>query len=268
MRPRRTHVAASLAISAMVIAAFGALAIGPASAKRERADLKFKKTTPNVIVGKLKTNVRSCRANRKVVVKFEPASARTAARKTKLGTAKTNKKGKWRLRGSFSDGKYTAIAKPKKIKRRALPPGRKEEELEEEEAEDADEDEANFARTGPRCTRTRTRTRTKFTDRPGIEPSKTVGPFSGPLFPCNPGFFIDVYIDEDAEDASHMILDNEPCPPTTTVQVERFDAGTKPPGTPAGETRWEDNQTYRLTFSSTTTADALPFRIKVSWQTP
>ena len=272
MRPARILVAVGL-----VIAAFAALVIGPASGKKERAALTITKIEPNVLAGKLKTNIDACLVKRTVVVKFKPLSTpRSVARKIKLGTAKTNKKGKWKLKGSFSAGNYTASLKPKTIRARALPPGRREEELEEEEADDADEDEANFARTKRktrRCTRTRTSSKRAAVtpdDDGSSSGEKIVGPFSGPLFPCDPGFFIDVYIDADAQaPINRMILDNDPpCPPFTTIEDETFEAGVKPPGNTDLQERWKTHKTHRVTISSTASADADPFRIKVTWETP
>lgn len=94
--------------------------------------------------------------------------------------------------------------------------------------------------------------------------SKTVGPFSG-LPDCQSGFFIDIYIDADAQEPiEHRILDNDPPCENATVKVFKFDAGVEPPDTPEGETRWQSRKTYRVAIAGDP-GPPKPFRIAVTW---
>ena len=160
MKPARILIAAGLAL-----AAFAALSIGPASAgkgKDSNVNISEKKITPTQLTAIVKSKRQVCEVKRKVVFKYKPPTFRAdsaqSVQKIKLGTAKTNKKGKAKLSGNFSIGTYFVTLKPKKLKNRGLLTARKEEELEEEEADDDAEDEANIANTHRSCDGDDTRT--------------------------------------------------------------------------------------------------------------
>lgn len=148
----------TLAIAMLALAAMAAALMGVAQAKKERASVKITTIKPELVAGKLTTNIGACKKNRKVVLKYQPpGTGASAAAFTKLGTAKTNKRGKWKRPGSYFVGTYKAIVKPKTIKRRALA-GRKEHGVSEEEAEEEDElDDVDAAGKKITCTGTRTR---------------------------------------------------------------------------------------------------------------
>jgi len=142
--------AARILIAVVLVAgAFTAIAAGPATGKTFKSTVKIKKVEPNVVSGIVKSKKSSCKRKRTVVVKYLPPGVGSAVgaqtvKKMKLGKDKTNKKGKWKLKGNFFIGQYFAILKAKKLKGSAALLARKEEEVEEEEA-DEDEDEANIA---------------------------------------------------------------------------------------------------------------------------
>ena len=84
---------------------------------------------------------------------------------------------------------------------------------------------------------------------------------------CDPGFFVDVYIPADAvEPFGHRFVGDPPCK-NATVVVEKFSAGTEPPGTPDSVTEWQDHATYRLRISGDAGIPRL-FEVEVTWEYP
>ncbi|MGI9557638.1 MAG: hypothetical protein ACR2N5_06825, partial [Solirubrobacterales bacterium] len=100
MKPARILFAALL-----VAGAFTAIAVGPASGKTINSTVKIKNVKPSAVSGIVKSKKKSCLRKRTVVVKYLPPGAPSAVgaqtiKKMKLGKDKTNKKGKWKLKGS------------------------------------------------------------------------------------------------------------------------------------------------------------------------
>lgn len=132
MRAAKTLVAAMLAMTALA-----AVLIGSAQGHTERSKVKIKKIEPEIVKGVVKSNLKACLAKRKVVLKYEPPGPPAPkARLEKIGKAKTNKKGKWKIRDDFFVGHYKAVLKPKKLRGRGAHARREEELIEDEEMEE------------------------------------------------------------------------------------------------------------------------------------
>lgn len=100
---------------------------------------------------------------------------------------------------------------------------------------------------------------------PGRKKSKTVK--FEPAFDCDPGFFVDIYIPSDAvEPIGHRFVGDPPCK-NPKVVVEKFNPGTKPPGSTDPENGWSSHATYRIRISGDAGL-ATPYEIEMTWESP
>ena len=66
------RAAKMLVASILVLSGLAAVLIGTAEAKKQKADVKFTTIQPDLVAGKLKTNVPQCLKGRTVVIKYAP----------------------------------------------------------------------------------------------------------------------------------------------------------------------------------------------------
>ena len=120
------RVRGSLVTSAVFALAIGAVGVADAG-NNKRVKTKLVKTEigPEGASGKVKSKQKACVKGRKVIVKgpapFAPTSgAAGSATMVKIGTDKTNRKGRWNVSaptgGSLNAGKYKSQVKKRKVK--------------------------------------------------------------------------------------------------------------------------------------------------------
>lgn len=101
----------------------------------------------------------------------------------------------------------------------------------------------------------------------GFQTTKTVGPVTATAEACMLGFYIDVYLPLYADKPiEHQILGHPPCEPAE-IRTQLFEHGYMPPGTPPGDNRWQNHDTYRVHIKGPGDAEG-PFSIKVTWKNP
>ena len=116
----------ALAMVAVFALALGAVGIADAGkGKRVKTKLVNTEIGPDGASGKVKSKQKACMKGRKVIVKGPapfalPSGAPGSATMVKIGTDKTNRKGRWNVSaptgGSFNAGKYKIQVKKRKVK--------------------------------------------------------------------------------------------------------------------------------------------------------
>jgi hypothetical protein len=115
---RAVGVAAVLSLCLLIA---GAGVAGAGKSTKVKSNVKIRSGGPTAFKGKVGSKRTRCRKGRKVILfRFEDSVYGESGSKEKLGSDRTNKKGRWVVKppsgGSFSAGEYQAKVTVKKIR--------------------------------------------------------------------------------------------------------------------------------------------------------